>query len=325
MGAFLIRRIFQSLIVVLVMSVVVFFGVYAIGDPIELFVRPDATQAEIEAARVSLGLDKPIVQQYFNFLGNAVQGDLGRSFVYNEPALHIILERMPATLELASTALLIAIVLGIPLGLIAGLYPDSLLGRGIMAISILGFSLPTFWVGLMMILAFAVELGWLPSQGRGETAVFLGIESSLFTADGLSHLMMPAFNLALFKISMMIRMTRAGVREVVFQDYIRFARARGLAPVRVVGVHVMRNILIPIVTVTGMEFGGIIAFAVVTETIFNWPGMGKLIIDSIFLLDRPVIVAYLIVIVLLFIVLNLIVDILYALLDPRVSLGERAA
>jgi peptide/nickel transport system permease protein len=218
-----------------------------------------------------------------------------------------------------------AIVVGIPLGLYAGLRPDAWVSRAIMAVSILGFSLPTFWVGLMMIMLFAVELGWLPSTGRGDLGTFLGITSSAFTLDGLSHLAMPALNLALLKISLVIRLTRAGAREAMGQDYIKFARAKGLSMRRVVGVHLMKNILIPVVTVLGLEFGSLIAFSVVTETIFAWPGMGKLLIDAIITLDRPIIVAYLMIIVAFFVFINLAVDIVYSVLDPRVRLRDQGA
>jgi peptide/nickel transport system permease protein len=218
-----------------------------------------------------------------------------------------------------------AILIGIPLGLYAGLKPESPISKTIMAGSILGFSLPTFWVGIMLIMVFAVMLGWLPSTGRGETATFLGLTSSLFTLDGLAHVLLPALNLALLKISLVIRLARAGTREAIHQDYIKFARAKGLSQRRIIGVHLLKNILIPIVTVLGIEFGNLVAFSVVTETIFAWPGMGKLLIGSIQSLDRPVIVAYLIIIVLMFVVINLVVDILYSVLDPRVRLGERRA
>ncbi len=325
MTAYVIRRLMQSVVVVLIMSVIVFFGVNVVGDPVDMLINPEADQEDIENAIRALGLDKPVGEQYLYFLKNAFSGNLGRSFIFGEPALQLIVQRMPATLELAIAALLMAVFIGIPLGLYAGLKPDSSTSRTIMAGSILGFSLPTFWVGLMMIMVFAVMLGWLPSTGRGETATFLGITTSLFTLNGLQHILMPALNLALLKISLVIRLTRAGTREAVHQDYIKFARAKGLSPHRVVFVHLLKNILIPVVTVIGLEFGSLVAFSVVTETIFAWPGMGKLLIDSIQQLDRPVIVAYLIIIVLMFVTLNLIVDILYSILDPRVRLGEREA
>jgi len=320
MTVYLLRRLIQAAGVVLAMSVIVFIGVYAIGDPVEILISPDADQIERERAIRALGLDLPLWQQYAVFLGKALGGDLGRSFVFNEPALQLILQRMPATLELAIAATVAAILIGLPLGLYAGLRPDSLGAKTIMAGSILGFSLPTFWVGLMLIMVFAVQLGWLPSTGRGETVEVLGTRWSFLTADGLRHLVMPAINLSLFKISLVIRLTRAGVRETMLMDYVKFARAKGLSPFRVTFVHVFKNILIPVVTVTGLEFGSTIAFSVVTESIFAWPGMGKLIIDSINVLDRPVIVAYLMIIVLMFITINLVVDLTYSLLDPRVRL-----
>jgi peptide/nickel transport system permease protein len=325
MTAFILRRLMQSVSVVIVMSVIVFFGVHVVGDPIYMLINPQADQKDIEAAIRALGLDRPIWEQYGHFVIGALKGDLGRSFVFGESALKIILQRMPATVELAVTAVVMAVVFGIPLGLYAGLHPESRMGKLIMGGSIVGFSLPTFWVGLMLIMVFAVILGWLPSTGRGQTATYFGITSSAFTLDGLRHLLLPALNLALLKISLVIRLTRAGTREAIHQDYIKFARAKGLTNRRVIGVHLLKNILIPVVTVLGLEFGNLVAFSVVTETIFAWPGMGKLLIGAIQSLDRPIIVAYLILIVLMFVVINLVVDILYSILDPRVRLGEASA
>jgi peptide/nickel transport system permease protein len=322
MSVFIIRRLLQAGLVVIVMSFIVFSGVFMVGDPVEVLVSDDADQEERERMIQSMGLDKPFIVQYGLFVAKAVQGDLGESFVFNEPALLLILDRMPATMELAVVALLIAVVFGIPLGVWAGLRPDSLASKSIMTGSILGFSLPTFWVGIMLILLFAVYLGWLPSTGRGEVQVILGMPVSVFSWDGFSHVLMPAINLALFKLSLVIRLARAGTREVMHQDYIKFARAKGLSDSRIILIHVMKNIMIPVVTVLGLEFGGLVAFSVVTETVFAWPGMGKLLIDSIGQLDRPVIVAYLMIIVFLFVFINLFVDILYSLLDPRVRLQD---
>jgi peptide/nickel transport system permease protein len=323
MLVYIIRRSMQSVVVLFVMSLLVFVGVYAIGNPIDILINPQADQIDRERAIANLGLDKPLWDQYFVFLKGALTGDLGKSFVHATSALGLILERMPATMELAIAAMVIAVVLGIPLGLWAGLKPNGFAGRTIMAGSILGFSLPTFWVGLMLIMVFSVMLGWLPSNGRGPTTMLFGlVPVSFLSWDGLSHLLMPAVNLALFKLALLIRLTRAGTRESLLQDYVKFARAKGLTNRRVIGVHVLRNILIPIVTVIGLEFGSVIAFAIVTESVFAWPGMGKLLIDSINLLDRPVIVSYLLVIVTLFIVINLAVDVLYSALDPRVRLSE---
>jgi peptide/nickel transport system permease protein len=333
MTVYLLRRLIQAVGVVLAMSVLVFIGVYAVGDPVEILISPDADQLERERAVAALGLDRPLWEQYFTFLGNALQGDLGRSFVFNEPALRLILQKMPATMELAFGAMFMAILIGLPLGMYAGMRPNSPGSKVVMAGSILGFSLPTFWVGLMLIMVFAVQLGWLPSTGRGETCSLLGfvglqpcsqgVQWSFLTRDGLAHMIMPATNLALFKISLVIRLTRAGVRETMLMDYVKFARAKGLSPTRVTMVHIFKNILIPVVTVVGLELGSTIAFSVVTESVFAWPGMGKLIIDSINVLDRPVIVAYLMIIVMMFITINLVVDLTYSALDPRVRLDSK--
>ncbi len=320
MIGWLLQRLLQAALVVLAMTVIVFIGVHLIGNPVDILISPNADQAERARAIQALGLDQPLWRQYATFLVGILHGNLGVSFVFNEPAIGVIAERLPATLELAVTAILLSVVVGLPLGLYAGLYPRSVFGRVAMAGSILGFSLPTFWVGLMMIMLFAVQLGWLPSTGRGATRELLGIQWSFLTVDGLRHLIMPAINLALFNISLVLRLVRAGVQETLPLDYIKFARAKGLSPTRIIFVHVLKNIMIPVVTVVGLEFGSTIAFAVVTESVFSWPGMGKLIIDSINVLDRPVIVAYLMMIVLLFVAINLVVDMAYTLLDPRVRL-----
>ncbi|MEL6204497.1 MAG: ABC transporter permease [Pseudomonadota bacterium] len=322
MTLFLIRRLMQGVVIIFAMSLIVFLGVYAIGNPVEILINPDATPEIKQQTIEKLGLDRPVYEQYGVFVVRALQGDLGNSFIYDEPALQLILQAMPATLELAVSSLILAMILGIPLGMVAGYWPDAWFSKVIMTGSILGFSLPSFWVGLMLILLFAVHWGVLPSGGRGDTVPILGIEVSFLTWDGLKHLFLPALNLALFKIALVIRLTRAGMRETLQQDYIKFAYSKGLSVRRVIFVHAFRNILIPIVTVLGLELGTVIAFAVVTETIFSWPGMGKLIIDSINLLDRPIVVAYLMLTVLMFVVINLVVDITYSFIDPRVRLTE---
>lgn len=322
MLVYVVRRLGQSLLAVAVMAVLVFIGVYAIGNPVDILISPEANQADIAATTARLGLDKPLWQQFLIFVQNALQGDLGNSFVYGRPALAIILERLPATMELAFLALVLSVAIGVPLGVIAGLRPNSIGGRSIMAGSILGFSLPNFWQGMLLILIFAVLLGWLPAGGRGETVEVLGLRVSFLTVDGLQHLILPALNLALFKMSLVVRLVRANTREVCLQDYVKFARAKGLSSRRIVLVHILKNIMIPVVTVLGLELGSMIAFAIVTETVFAWPGMGKLLIDSINLLDRPVIVAYLMLTVLIIVCINLIVDVLYSILDPRVRLSE---
>ena len=320
MTGWLLRRLGQALLVVVLMTLIVFIGMHAIGNPVDILIGDDMNQAERAAAIARLGLDQPLWRQYLAFVEGAVQGNLGTSFVYHEDAIRLILARLPATLELAVGALILAVVIGVPLGLFAGMKPEHPLSRVVMTTSIVGFSLPAFWVALMLIMVFSVQLGWLPAGGRGETRALFGVQWSFLTADGLLHLLLPAFNLALFKISMVLRLTRAGVREVLPQDYVKFARAKGLSPARVMLVHVWRNTLIPLVTVLGLELGSTIAYAVVTETIFAWPGAGKLILDSINALDRPVVVAYLMVVVVIFVSLNLVVDVLYRLLDPRVRL-----
>ncbi|AQS52131.1 MAG TPA: ABC transporter permease [Paenalcaligenes hominis] len=325
MAVFIVRRLLQSLMVLLAVSVVVFFAVYAVGDPIELLVSPDVGQDQRDALIARLGLDLPIWQQYLHFLWRALHGDLGNSFVHGMPAVELILQRFPATLELVVVAISLTCILGIPLGLIAGLHRDNLLGKSIMNTSILGFSLPNFWQGMVFILLFAVWLGWLPASGRGPTVEFLGMRLSIFSPEGWRHIALPAVNLAIANIALVLRMTASGVSEAQSQDYVRFARAKGVKPGRIVRRHILRNIMIPVVTVIGMEFGSLIAYSTITETVFSWPGMGKLLIDSVYQLDRPVVVAYVMLVTMLFVVINLVVDILYALLDPRVQLLEPSA
>jgi len=321
--ATIIRRLLQTVVVMLVMSALVFAGIYMVGDPVSMLASPEATEAQRTAIRVSLGLDQPLWKQYLIFMGQAVRGDFGNSFLTGEPAMRLILERMPATLELACVAMLLSVLIGVPLGIRAGLKPKAPASRVIMTGSVLGFSLPNFWVGLMLIMIFAVTLGWLPASGRGQTVSVGGLSLSVLTLDGWASLILPAATIALAKCAMIIRVTRAATRESLPQDYIKFARAKGLPEKRVLGVHLLKNILIPIVTVAGLEFGQVVAFAVVTETVFSWPGMGKLLIDSIINLDRPVVVAYLLLIVFFLVMLNLVVDIIYTVLDPRVRLDSR--
>lgn len=324
MTEYLVRRLLTAGLIVLAMMMIVFFGLNVVGDPVYLLVDPSANQDEIDEARRLLGLDKPIWVQFWHFLTNALQGDLGESFVFGRPVTEVILERLPATLELAFCAFIIAVGVGIPLGLYAGLKPNSPVSKGIMAGSILGFSLPSFWVGIVLILVFSVTLGWFPATGRGDTVNVLGLEVSFLTWDGFTHILLPSINLALFKVSLIIRLVRAGTVEVTSQDYIKFARAKGVSGLRLIGLHVGKNVMVPVVTVVGIELGHLIAFAVVTETIFSWPGVGKLIIESILNLDRPVVVAYLMMITVLFVIINLIVDVLYVWLDPRIRLGGQA-
>ena len=317
MLAFFIQRLLQAAVVMLIISAMVFVGVYAVGNPIDVMISPDVTQQIREATIRAYGLDQPLWRQYLTFVQRLAHGDFGRSFVYNMPVLSLILSRLPATLEITLAAVLGATLLGVPLGMYAGYAPDSGLSKTIMAVSVLGFSVPTFWIGLILIFTFAVNLGVLPAGGRGETVSLLGVDWSFFTANGLKHMLLPSLNLALFKLALMIRLARAGTREVMLTDMVRFARAAGESEWTILRRHVLRLIAIPLVTVFGLEFGSTMAFAVVTETIFSWPGVGKLIIDSISSLDRPVMVAYLMLVSLLFITINFAVDIAYVALDPR--------
>ena len=315
-----LQRFGQMLLVLLVVSVIVFGIMNLTGDPVLLLVPPEATDEEVNLAREQLGLNLPLWEQYGIFLNNAVHGNLGISFVFRRPAVDLILERMPATLEMTIFAMLIAGVIAIPLGVFAGAYPNTLASRGIMSLSLLGISLPSFWLGIMLILLFAVETTLLPSSGRGEAETIFGLRISIFTWDGIQHIIMPALTLAVGQMAMLIRLTRAGIMEVMRQDYIKFAKAKGVSEQSVLFGHALKNALIPVITVFGLQFGQLIAFATITETIFSWPGMGKLLIDSIYRIDRPVIVAYLLMVAVLFVVINFLVDLIYTLIDPRIEM-----
>lgn len=320
MLAFIGQRTVQGIAVLLVLSLIVFAGVYAIGNPVHVLIDPKASPAQVEATIRDLGLDRSLVEQYLLFLGRAVQGDFGQSFVAGRPAMTIILERLPATLELVFVAMALAVVVGFPLGLWAGIRAGTRVDQGIMGLSILGFSVPSFWLGMLLVMVFAVDWKALPPSGRGETVEVLGVPLSFLTADGLRHMLLPALNLAVFQTALVIRLTRSGVREHMRLDYVRYARAKGVAESRIMGVHVARNIMIPLVTVMGMQLGTVIAFTVVTENVFAWPGIGQLIVDSISVLDRPVILAYVLVTTAIFVVINLCVDIAYFALDPRIQI-----
>ncbi|MSP49538.1 MAG: ABC transporter permease [Alphaproteobacteria bacterium] len=322
MLGFLIQRLLQAAAVMVVISALVFVGVFAIGNPIDVLIAPDAPQDIRLDTIARYGFDQPLWRQYLNFVSSLVLGNFGRSFVFNMPVLDLILSRLPATLELTLAALIGATAIGVPLGMYAGYRPHALGSRIVMGLSVLGFSVPTFWIGLLLIMAFAVELGWLPAGGRGDTVAVLGVQWSILTLNGWTHLLLPALTLSLFRMALMIRLTRAGMREAMMSDYVRFARAQGLSDGKVIFGHVLKNISIPLVTVFGLELAATLAFAVVTETIFSWPGLGKLIIDSIQSLDRPVMVAYLMLVAFLFIMINFTVDIAYAALDPRVRSGR---
>ncbi len=323
MLGFVIQRALQACLVMVVMSMIVFLGVYAIGNPVDIVIPPDATQAMRDEAIRRLGLDLPLWEQYGIFAWNLLHGDFGRSFIYNVPVLEVIGGRIPATLELVLISIVFATTIGISLGIYAGVRPESWLAKAIMGLSILGFSVPSFWVGLILILTFAVSLGWLPAGGRGETVTVFGVSWSFLTIGGLQHIALPALNLALFKMAMMIRLARAGTREAMLSDTVKFARAAGISEGTILRRHVLKLISIPIITVFGLELGSTLAFAVVTETIFSWPGLGKLIIDSIGLLDRPVMVAYLVLTAFLFVMINFTVDVVFAIIDPRIRSGRQ--
>lgn len=323
MTVWIVRRILQAVVILFAMTVIIFIAVNVIGDPVSTLVSQEANQEERLRVMREFGLEQPLPIQYFDFLGGLLQGDFGQSFVYGENAIGVIMKRMPATLELAFCTMVLSIVVGVPLGLYAGLRPQSLFGRALMSGSILGFSLPSFWVGLLLIMVFSVELGWFPETGRGDTVTVLGVEWSFLTRDGLTHLVLPVATLSVYMVTFIMRLTRAGVEEVLPLEYVQFARSKGLSEKRIIFVHVLRNIMITLVTVIGLEFATLIAFTVVTETIFAWPGMGRLIIESIDKLDRPVIVAYLMIVVVMFVTVNLIVDLLYTVLDPRIRINSQ--
>lgn len=314
MTKYILNRLFHSGLVMLTISFIVFFIMFKAGDPVELMLPPDATQQDVVDMRAALGLDKSFIVQYQKFLGNAMEGNLGNSFVYGQPALDIVFERLPATMELAVIAMIVSIIVGIPLGIISSIKPNSIPSRIIMFFSLAGISVPVFWTGMILVLVFSVIFGVLPSSGRGEVYLF----TSAFTVDGIKHLIMPVFTLAIFQLALILRLTRTGMMEVLMQDYIKLASAKGVPRSVIVYYHALKNTLIPLITVIGIQFGQLVAFTIVTETIFAWPGTGKLIIDSIQNLDRPIVVAYLLVISFIFVAINFIVDVLYTFIDPRV-------
>lgn len=318
MLSFITRRLGQSAVLVLIMSALVFIGMYVVSDPVAVLAGEDFTEEDRAILAAELGVDRPLVLQYLTFLKNVAQGDFGVSFVYNRPVLDLILERLPATLEVAFLAMAIGLTVGIPLGVYSGLNQRKKTTKTISFATTVGYSIPNFWQGVLLIMLFSVWLKVLPASGRGDTVEIFGVGWSLFSLNGLSHVVLPAVNLAIYTICLQTRLARSGTQEVMYQDYMTFARAKGIGRDRVIRRHLVRNILIPIVTITGLQLGGLIAFATVTETVFSWPGIGKLLLDSIHNSDRPVVVAYLILITLMFVTINFVVDVLYALLDPRI-------
>ncbi len=307
-------------VVLFIVSIIVFTFSSLIGDPVSLLVPEHATEEEIKSAERYLGLDKPIPVQYGIFLRDVLKGDFGRSYMYNQPAMGLILTRVPATLEMVFVSMTLSACIALLLGVYAGAYPKRKASKVIMTGSLLGISLPSFWVGMMLMYLFAIRMGVLPPSGRGDVGSFLGIQSSLFTLNGLSHLILPAVTLSLGNIASLIRLTRAGMQENLKEDYIKYAKAKGVHLRNVLYRHALQNTLIPVVTIFGLQIGSMIAFTTITETIFAWPGIGKLLIDSIYNADKPVIVAYLILISAMFVALNFFIDVIYTLIDPRVEL-----
>ncbi|MDJ0640543.1 MAG: ABC transporter permease [Paracoccaceae bacterium] len=322
MLAFIIRRVGQSVLVLLIVGLVAFSMFRFVGDPIDNMLGQERTIEDVERLRTQLGLDQPFPVQYFKFLEGAVQGNFGVSFRQGRPVAEIILERAPATLELAFVSGLFAIVLGIALGVFTAIRRDGIVANVIMASSLIGVSLPTFLIGILLIYLFSVELGWLPSFGRGET-VPIGSwwTTGFLTESGLKALILPSITLGLYQMTLIMRLVRSEMLEVLRQDYIRFARARGLKG-RVINFrHALKNTMVPVITVIGLQLGSIIAFAIITETVFQWPGVGLLFINAIQFVDIPVMAAYLMLISVMFVGINLIVDILYAFIDPRLRVA----
>ena len=320
MLAFVVRRLFQAVLVMLAVAFVSFLLFQYTGDPVNFMLGQNATPAERQALRESLGLDQPFFVQFLRFVGNAARGDFGLSLREGRKVSSLFEERLPATLELSLVAAFLALAVGVPLGVLTALKRRSALAQAVMALSLLGVSLPTFLIGILFILIFAVELNWLPAYGRGDTVRIGPWTSGLFTIDGIKHLIMPAVTLCLFQLTLILRLVRAEMLEVLRTDYIKFARARGLSTRAVHFGHALRNTLVPVITITGLQLGGIIAFAIVTETVFQWPGMGLLFIQSVNVADVPVMAAYLCFIAFIFVAINLIVDLLYFVVDPRLRI-----
>ncbi len=316
------RRLLQAFLVLLLVALVAFTIFRYIGDPVENLLGQEATVADRQALTERLGLEDPIPVQYLRFVGNAIRGDFGISYRTAEPVSTLIAERLPATLELAFVSALFALVIGTLLGIYTAIYRDGFIAHTIMSTSLIGVSLPTFLIGVLLIWLFAVELGWLPSFGRGET-VQLGFWSTGFlTASGLKSLILPAITLGLYQMTLIMRLVRAEMLEVLRQDFIRFARARGLSERVVYFSHALKNTMIPVITVAGLQLGAIVAFAIITETVFQWPGVGLMFINAVFFVDIPVMSAYLLLVGTVFVVINLLVDLLYLAIDPRLRDGQ---
>jgi peptide/nickel transport system permease protein len=322
MLAFIVQRLLQSVLVMVTVAFIAFLLFQYVGDPVVFLLGQDATPDQIRQLRADLGLDQPFFVQYAHFLWNAVNGEFGLSLRQGTKVSNLIIERLPATLELALVAAFLALLIGIPMGVYAALRRGTFLSQLFMTISLLGVSLPTFLIGILLILVFAVTLGWLPSFGRGDV-VQMGLWSTgLLTAKGWQHITLPAVTLAVFQLTLIMRLVRAEMLEVLRTDYIKFARARGLSNRAIHFGHALKNTLVPVMTIAGLQLGGLIAFAIITETVFQWPGMGLLFIQAVTFADIPVMAAYLCLIALIFVVINLVVDLLYFAVDPRLRVGK---
>lgn len=318
MVAYIVRRLLQGIVVLLAVSIVCFAMFRYTGDPVLMLAGKYATQQEREYVRQVYGLDRPVYLQYLSFVGGVLQGDFGKSYVSQIDALDMIIERFPATFELALTAIVISFICGVGLGVVVSVWPTGLVSRSIMAGSLLGISMPTFLIGILLVMVFSVYFQILPSFGRGETVQIGFWRTGLVTVSGWQHLILPALTLAGYQLAVLIRLTRAGMRETLSEEYIKTAKAKGLSPARVVLKHALRNVMIPVVTITGLSFGELIAFSIVTETIFQWPGMGNLLLTSIFETDQPIVVTYIMLAAGIILSINIFVDLLYGLLNPRI-------
>ena len=322
MLAFILRRLIQAVMVMVTVAFIAFMLFQYVGDPVVFLLGQDATPEQIRSLRADLGLDKPFFVQFWHFLVNAAQGEFGLSLRQGAKVSRLMAERFPATLELALVAAALALLVGVPMGVYAALKRGTFISQAFMTLSLLGVSLPTFLIGILLILVFAVVLGWFPSFGRGEVVHIGWWTSGLFTVKGWHHITLPAITLAIFQLTLIMRLVRAEMLEVLRTDYIKFARARGLSNRAIHFGHALKNTLVPVMTITGLQLGGLIAFAIITETVFQWPGMGLLFIQAVTFADIPVMAAYLCLIALIFVVINLVVDLLYFVVDPRLRVGH---
>jgi peptide/nickel transport system permease protein len=325
MIAFLIRRLVETALVMVVVAIIAFTLFRFVGDPISQMVSQDATIEQRNALKAELGLDQPLLVQGATFIWKALHFDFGISYKFREPVVTLIGGRLPATLELSLVASILAIGIGIPLGVYTGINRNGLLSRLIMAVSLVGVSLPTFLIGILLIYLFSVTLHWLPSYGRGDTVTIFGWwQTGLLTVSGLKALILPAITLGLFQLTLVMRLVRSEMLEVLRTEYVRFGRARGLTSRAIYFAHALKNTLVPVITVIGVEIGTLIAFSIITETVFQWPGMGLLFIQSVQFADIPIMAAYLLLSAAIFVTLNLAVDIIYMLIDPRIRVAARA-